>query len=70
MPPRHRSSGNNSRNVLIRYRWQGMKLMRKQVRKHNVYRWAGSMLIDAESSPTRERVPGLAAKVRLGPNPI
>lgn len=47
-----------------------MKLMRKQVRKHNVYRWAGSMLIDAESSPTRERVLGLAAKARLGPNPI
>ena len=43
-----------------------MKLMRQQVREHNVYRWAGTMLVDAARSRTRERVLGLAAKARLG----
>lgn len=43
-----------------------MKLMRQQVREHNVYRWAGAMLVDAARSRTRERVLGLAAKARLG----
>ncbi|MDN4986253.1 trehalose-6-phosphate synthase [Bradyrhizobium sp. WYCCWR 13022] len=42
-----------------------MKLMRQQVKEHNVYRWAGAMLVDAARSRTRERVLGLAAKARL-----
>ncbi|WP_439409700.1 alpha,alpha-trehalose-phosphate synthase (UDP-forming) [Bradyrhizobium sp. DASA03076] len=42
-----------------------MKLMRQQVKEHNVYRWAGTMLVDAARSRTRERVLGLAAKARL-----
>jgi trehalose 6-phosphate synthase len=47
-----------------------MKLMRQQVKEHNVYRWAGAMLVDAARSRTRERVLGLAAKARLSPKPI
>ncbi|MDA9437305.1 alpha,alpha-trehalose-phosphate synthase (UDP-forming) [Bradyrhizobium sp. CCBAU 51627] len=33
-----------------------MKLMRQQVRENNVYRWAGTMLVDAARSRTRERI--------------
>jgi trehalose 6-phosphate synthase len=47
-----------------------MKLMRQQVKEHNVYRWAGTMLVDAARSRTRERVLGLAAKARRGMKPI
>ncbi|QAU47008.1 alpha,alpha-trehalose-phosphate synthase (UDP-forming) [Bradyrhizobium guangzhouense] len=36
-----------------------MKLMRQQVRENNVYRWAGTMLVDAARSRTRERILGL-----------
>lgn len=38
-----------------------MKLMRQQVKEHNVYRWAGAMLVDAARSRTRERVLRLAS---------
>ncbi|WP_349642900.1 alpha,alpha-trehalose-phosphate synthase (UDP-forming) [Bradyrhizobium japonicum] len=47
-----------------------MKLMRQQVKEHNVYRWAGAMLVDAARSRTRERVLGLASKARHGVKPI
>ncbi|MCK1362865.1 trehalose-6-phosphate synthase [Bradyrhizobium sp. 76] len=47
-----------------------MKLMRQQVKEHNVYRWAGAMLVDAARSRTRERVLGLAAKAPHGVKPI
>ncbi|MCK1390501.1 trehalose-6-phosphate synthase [Bradyrhizobium sp. 1] len=43
-----------------------MKLMRQQVKEHNVYRWAGTMLVDAARSRTRERVLGLATKAGHG----
>lgn len=33
-----------------------MKLMRQQVKENNVYRWAGTMLVDAARSRTRERI--------------
>ncbi|MET4039862.1 trehalose 6-phosphate synthase [Bradyrhizobium sp. RT6a] len=43
-----------------------MKLMRQQVKEHNVYRWAGTMLVDAARSRTRERVLGMATKAGHG----
>jgi len=49
----------------IEERAERMKLMRQQVKEHNVYRWAGAMLVDAARSRTRERVLSLAAKARL-----
>ncbi|WP_448046313.1 alpha,alpha-trehalose-phosphate synthase (UDP-forming) [Bradyrhizobium liaoningense] len=33
-----------------------MKLMRQQVKENNVYRWAGTMLVDSARSRTRERI--------------
>ncbi|WP_050991136.1 alpha,alpha-trehalose-phosphate synthase (UDP-forming) [Bradyrhizobium genomosp. I (2014)] len=36
-----------------------MKLMRQQVKENNVYRWAGTMLVDAARSRTRERIVAL-----------
>jgi len=42
-----------------------MNLMRQQVKEHNVYRWAGAMLLDASRSRTRERVLGMAARARI-----
>ena len=36
-----------------------MKLMRQQVQENNVYRWAGTMLVDAARSRTRERIVAL-----------
>jgi len=41
-----------------------MNLMRQQVKEHNVYRWAGAMLLDASRSRTRERVLGMATRAR------
>lgn len=37
-----------------------MKLLRQQVKENNVYRWAGTMLVDAARSRTRERILHLA----------
>lgn len=37
-----------------------MRLMRQQVREHNVYRWAGRMLLDAARIRQRQRVTALA----------
>jgi trehalose 6-phosphate synthase len=37
-----------------------MKLMRQQVKDHNVYRWAGTMLVDAARSRTHARILGLS----------
>jgi trehalose 6-phosphate synthase len=37
-----------------------MKLMRQQIKENNVYRWAGTMLVDAARSRTRERIVGFA----------
>ena len=36
-----------------------MKLMRQQVKENNVYRWAGTMLVDAARRRTRERIVAL-----------
>lgn len=36
--------------------FERMKLMRQQVKENNVYRWAGTMLVDAARSRTRERI--------------
>jgi trehalose 6-phosphate synthase len=37
-----------------------MKLMRQQVKEHNVYRWAGAMLVDAARSRTHARILSLS----------
>jgi len=39
-----------------------MRLMRRQVRERNVYRWAGRMLIDAARSRQRQRILAIAEK--------
>ena len=38
-----------------------MKLMRQQVKENNVYRWAGTMLVDSARSRTRERILALTS---------
>jgi trehalose 6-phosphate synthase len=42
-----------------------MKLMRQQVKEHNVYRWAGTMLVDAAKSRSRERILRLADSAQI-----
>jgi trehalose 6-phosphate synthase len=39
-----------------------MRLMRALVREHNVYRWAGQMLLDAAELRRRKRVFDLIGK--------
>jgi trehalose 6-phosphate synthase len=43
-----------------------MRLMRTQIKENNVYRWAGSMLIDAARSRKRDRILALAASRETG----
>jgi trehalose 6-phosphate synthase len=41
-----------------------MRLMRQRVREHNVYRWAGRMLIDAARIRQRARILEIAGRGR------
>jgi trehalose 6-phosphate synthase len=38
-----------------------MRVMRRQVREQNVYRWAGRMLVDAAKIRQRERIMEMAS---------
>jgi trehalose 6-phosphate synthase len=46
----------------VREQRERMRLMRRQVRERNVYRWAGRMLIDAARSRQRQRILDIAEK--------
>ena len=48
----------------MQHNWIRMRTMRAWVHGHNIYRWAGAMLIDAARVRSRERVSARIAQLQ------